>query len=222
MKRDAGASYALSTFFVLAGVLLAAVVAAFTIRGMIAPTTQTWTAWTTGALTLVSVLAVALWITGGVLASRVHRARRDRVSTFLTREERQQVLDAVARFEKTTSGEMRVHLAEHSQGDPTRAAVHAFEKLGMTRTRDRNGVMFFVSVRDHRVAVIGDAGIHERVPPDFWAGIVRAMELAFAQGRFADGLVEGISMVGACLVEHCPPRAGDVNELPDSLSDDRP
>jgi uncharacterized membrane protein len=166
------------------------------------------------------VLALALWVAGGLLALRVHRARHDRVVTFLNADERRHVLDAVARFEAATSGEIRVHLAERSDGDPVRAAVRAFEQLGMTRTRERNGVLLFVSVRDHGVAVVGDSGIHARVPEGFWADVVRAIELRFSEGRFADGLVEGIAMAGARLAEHFPPRAGDTNELPDSLSDD--
>jgi uncharacterized membrane protein len=222
MKRHthAGTSYALSVFFAVTGVVLAIVVAAITIRALIAPNTQSWTAWTTGALAVLGALAIALWLAGVVIALRVHRARRDRVATFLTAEERARVLAAVARFEAETSGEIRVHLAERSAGDPMRAAVRAFETLGMARTQERNGVLIFVSVRDHRVAVIGDAGIHERVPEGFWADVVRGIEVRFAEGRFADGLMEGIALAGEKLAEHFPPRPGDVNELPDSLSDD--
>jgi uncharacterized membrane protein len=90
----------------------------------------------------------------------------------------------------------------------------------MTRTRDRNGVLFFVSVRDHRVAVIGDSGIHSRVPENFWEDVVRVVEMNFAESRFTEGLIEGIAMAAGKLAEHFPPRPGDVNELPDSLSDD--
>jgi uncharacterized membrane protein len=222
MKRHphAGRAYALSAFLAGCGLVLALVVAFFSVRYLVAPNTQTWTAWTTTALASLGLLAIALWLSGGLLALRVHRARRDRVVTFLDARERERVLDAVAKFETRTSGEIRVHLEEESGGDPTRAAVRAFERLGMTRTRDRNGVLIFVSVRDQRVAVIGDAGIHERVPDGFWADVVLVIERHFAERRFSDGLVEGIALAGARLAEHFPHRAGDVNELPDSLSDD--
>ncbi|HEX6789897.1 MAG TPA: TPM domain-containing protein [Candidatus Krumholzibacteria bacterium] len=224
MKRHsrAGRAYALSAFFAVSGVVLALAVAFFTIRHLVlaAPNTQTWSAWTTGALASLGALAIALWVAGAVLAIRVHHARRDRVVTFLKAAERQRVLDAVAMFESRTSGEIRVHLAERSGDDPTRAAVEAFERLGMTRTRDRNGVLIYVSVRDHGVAVVGDAGIHERVPRGFWSDVVRAIEVRFAESRFAEGLVDGIAMAGTRLAEHFPPRPDDRNELPDSLSDD--
>jgi uncharacterized membrane protein len=222
MKRHlhGGKAYALSAFFGVSGMVLALVVSFFTVRHLVAPNTQSWSAWTTTGLVALGVLALALWVVGGLLALRVHRARHDRVVTFLDAGERRHVLDAVARFEAATSGEIRVHLAERSDGDPIRAAVQAFERLGMTRTRERNGVLFYVSVRDHGVAVVGDAGIHERVPEGFWANVVRSIETRFSEGKFAEGLVEGIAMAGAKLAEHFPPREGDVNELPDSLSDD--
>ena len=222
MKRDAhsGASYALSAFLAVSGGVLAVVVVAVSLRMMVAPRTQTWTVWTTGALSLLGLFALALWVAGFLIAKRVHRERRDRVHTFLSAEERARVMDALTKFETRTSGELRVHLAEHSFGDPTRAAVRAFEQLGMAGTKERNGVLFFVSVRDRHVAVIGDSAIHERVPSGFWDDMVRRMETHFAQGRFAEGLVEGIGVAGEHLAEHFPHRPGDVNELPDTISDD--
>jgi uncharacterized membrane protein len=221
MKRREGASpYALSAFLAVTGGVLAVVVAAFALREVITPRPQVWTVWTTTALAMLALVAVALWTAGAFIASRVHRTRRDRAQTFLTREERARVLEAVARFENVTSGEIRVHLAEHSHGEPTLAAVRTFERLGMTRTRERNGVLLFVSVRDRRVAVVGDAGIHSRVAESFWAEVVRAIEAHFAQGHFTEGLVTGIEMAGFRLAEFFPHRPGDKNELPDSISRD--
>jgi len=212
--------YALSAFLVVCGGVLAVVVSAFALRELIAPRIQTWSVWTTTAMAILSVLAIVLWVAGSYISSRAHRKRRDRVYTFLTPGERTRVLDAVKRFETLTSGEIRVHLAEHSHGEPTLAAVHAFESLGMTKTRDRNGVLFFVSVRDRRVAVVGDSGIHGNVPEGFWTGVVRSVEREFAKGRYAEGLIRGVEMAGARLAEHFPHGPGDVNELPDSISDD--
>ena len=108
MKRDkhAGTTYALSAFFAVSGMVIALVVALFTVRHLISPNTQSWNAWTTTALAALGGLAILLWLAGGILAFRVHRARRDRVVTFLNAEEREQVLRAVAQFEAGTSGEI--------------------------------------------------------------------------------------------------------------------
>lgn len=211
---------ALAAFLTAAGVVLAIVVAAIVLREFIAPPAQTWSAWTRGAILAISLLAIAFCVVGGLLSHRVHRTRRDSVRTLLTREDRARVAAAVRDAEAKTSGEIVVHLAERSQNMPTVDARKAFEKIGMMRTRERNGVLFFVSVRDKKLAVIGDKGIHEHVAQDFWTDVVKQVETSFAEKRFGDGLVEAIDRVGSELARHFPRRADDVNELPDAPSDD--
>lgn len=213
-----GALRALAAFCVAAGVVLAVVVAAFALRNWFAPPKQTWSVWTGGALVILSVAAVLLWILGALFARRVHNQLRDSVKSFLTPAEADRIATAIHAFETRTSGEIRVHLAERTLGEPTAAATRVFHRVGMTRTRDRNGVLFFVSIRDRRFAVVGDRGIHEAVPSEFWSGIIARVESGFREGRFADGLVEGIEMAGTALASHFPPRPGDVNELPDAMT----
>ena len=208
----------LAGFIVAAGLVLAAVVTVFALRDWLAPDRGTWSEWTGGALTALAAVAVALWIVGALLSRHAHRTRRDTVGSFLTRAEQGRVLDAIREFEADTSGEIRVHLAERTGKDPAITAARVFESLGMTRTRERNGVLFYVSIRDRRLAVIGDRGIHAAVPSEFWATVVARVESCFAAGRFADGLVEGIAMAGKALASHFPHRADDVNELPDVIS----
>ena len=210
-----------SAFLTAAGVVLAIVVAGVVLREFVAPPAQTWSAWTRGAIFVTSILAILFCVFGGLLSFYVHRARRDSVRTFLTRDERALVAGAVRNAEGETSGEIVVHLAERAQHMPTIDARKAFERIGMTRTRERNGVLFFVSVRDKKLAVIGDKGIHDHVSQDFWVDVIRQVESHFGEGRYGDGLAEGILRVGAELARHFPHRADDVNELPDSLSDDR-
>lgn len=208
-----------ATFLVTAGTVLMALAAGLSIREMLMPPEDTWPAWTSGTIVLLSLLAVVLWLFGAILSRRAHRARRDTVRTFLTTEERERVIAAIREFERKTSGEIRVHMQERIDGSAKDAAARAFDRLGMARTRDRNGVLFFVGVRDRRFAVIGDTGIYHAVPRDLWATVVTRVEARFAEGRYAGGLVDGIRMAGAALVEHFPPRPDDVDELPDGLSD---
>jgi uncharacterized membrane protein len=167
------------------------------------------------ALTLAGVLCA---LTGWIVRARALTASHETPATFLDAEDEERVLEAIAAFETKTSGELRVHLEEHVTGDVQRAAERAFETLGMTETRERNGVLFFVAARDHRFAVIGDAGIDERVPEGFWKEVVEAVREELAAGRPGEGLARGIRMAGRALVEHFPPREDDVNELPDEIS----
>lgn len=209
---------AVSAFLTAAGVVLAIVVAGVVVRELIAPPSYTWSAWTRGAIFVTSVIAITFCILGGLLSYHVHRSRRDSVRTFLTRSEREGVTHAIRDAEAKTSGEVVVHLAERAHDAPTVDARKAFEKSGLAKTRERNGVLFFVSTRDHKLAVIGDKGIHDHVAPEFWADVVKHVEARFGEGRFGDGLAEGIAMAGAELARYFPRRADDVNELPDTVS----
>ncbi len=211
---------AIAAFLTAAGVVLAILAAGVVLREFIAPPAQTWSAWTRGAILATSLLAIVFCVAGGLLSFHVHRARRDSVRTFLTRDERARVASAVRDAEAKTSGEIVVHVAHRAHYLPTLDARKVFEKMGMTNTRERNGVLFFVSVRDRKLAVIGDKGIHEHVAPDFWAEIVKDVEHHFAEGRFVEGLSQAIDRVGVELARHFPHRADDVNELPDVGTDD--
>jgi uncharacterized membrane protein len=207
-----------AAFLVAAGFVLALLVAGVVLREIVAPPAQTWSPWTSGAIIVTALLALVLWACGAVLSHRVRRERRDSVRTFLTHDEAERVSGALREAEASTSGELVVHLADRSHGAPTAEARKAFERIGMTRTRDRNGVLFFVSIRDHKLAVIGDEGIHASVPPEFWANVVKHVEARFGAGQYADGLVEGIRMAAVELAKRFPRRADDVNELPDAVS----
>jgi uncharacterized membrane protein len=218
---DAGRTLrTISAFFAAAGIVLVVFVAGVVLREIIAPPSQTWSAWTRGSVLVVSLLAIVLFLLGWMLSLRAHRVRRDSVSAFLTQDERERVARAIRETEAATSGEIVVHVTESTRTLPTLEARKAFERLGMTRTRERNGVLFFVAVRDRKLAVIGDKGINDRVPPSFWNDVIKHVESHLAEGRFGEGLAGGIEMVGVELARYFPPRADDVNELPDSITQD--
>jgi uncharacterized membrane protein len=88
----------------------------------------------------------------------------------------------------------------------------------MNRTEERNGVLFYLAIRNRKFAIIGDTGINARVPEGFWDKIKNIMESDFREKRFSDGLAKGILMAGNQLKEHFPHLTDDVNELPDEIS----
>ncbi len=163
-------------------------------------------------LSLISLLAA------GWLARAAHRARRDTAMDLLSSEESERVVAAIRAFEHRTSGEIRVHVDYESDRDPMARAGAVFAEFGMTETRERNGVLFYVAAFDRRLAVVGDTGIDAVTDESFWSRVVAKVERAFADGRPADGLIAGIEMAGAALAEHFPPRDDDVDELPDAIS----
>jgi uncharacterized membrane protein len=84
------------------------------------------------------------------------------------------------------------------------------------------GVLFYLAVEDRKFAVIGDAGINAKVPVDFWDTTKELMLKNFKEGKFTEGLSEGIIIAGKQLKTHFPHQKDDVNELPDEISFDKP
>ena len=136
---------------------------------------------------------------------------------IFTAEVRSDVRHAIKEAERITSGEIRVFADDKCKGEVLDRAALVFQKLGMHRTKDRNGVLIYLSVFDHKFAIIGDAGIHAKVPDDFWEKIKDAMKNYFEKGEFANGLTYGISEAGKALSEFFPRAKDDRNELPDHI-----
>ena len=137
---------------------------------------------------------------------------------FLSKEERQQVSAAIGAAENRTSGEIRVHLEDHIEDEVMDHAAFIFEELGMHRTRDRNGVLIYLSVVDRKIAVIGDAGINERVPDDFWNDVLALLKSHLAAGRRVEALTESVQMVGEKLRDFFPLKRDDTDELSNEIS----
>ncbi|MBP8959803.1 MAG: TPM domain-containing protein [Bacteroidales bacterium] len=144
-----------------------------------------------------------------------------KASSFFTKSEKNAILEAIKEAEKNTSGEIRVHIETHCKEDVLDRAVWIFKKLGMDKTRERNGVLFYLAVKDRKFAIIGDAGINSKVPEGFWNQIKEIMEKNFKEGRFAEGLSEGIRMAGEKLKEYFPYSKDDINELSNEISFDK-
>jgi uncharacterized membrane protein len=114
---------------------------------------------------------------------------------FLRRLDAAAVERAIARVETRTSGEIRVSIARFFVGSSRRLAEHAFARLGMHATRERNGVLLFIAPARHQVVVLGDEGIHALVGDGFWAAIAASVSSRFREGRYTDGVVEAIDAI---------------------------
>jgi len=137
---------------------------------------------------------------------------------FFSKEEKEEIKAAVKEAELSTSGEIRVHIDNHCKEDVMDRAAWWFGRLNMHKTEQRNGVLFYLAVKDHKFAILGDAGINAVTPENFWDHIKEKMLDHFSQAHFAVGLQEGILMAGQALKEHFPYQEGDVNELSDEIS----
>jgi uncharacterized membrane protein len=141
-----------------------------------------------------------------------------KASSFFSKEQQAQILAAVREAEMETSGEIRVHIESKLKGDVLDRAAWLFKKLGMHKTAERNGVLFYLAVSDRKFAILGDAGINAKVPTGFWDDISELLKNNFKDGKFTEGLSEGIFLAGEHLKIHFPHRKDDINELPDEIS----
>lgn len=139
---------------------------------------------------------------------------------FFTNKEKEQIVAAIGEAEKRTSGEIRIHVEAGSGKDPIVRAKEVFEKLGMTKTNQRNGVLIYLASSERRFAIIGDQGIDQVVPANFWEDTKEEMSRLFKDGRFTDGVCYGIQSVGEHLAAHFPYQRGDVNELSNDISEE--
>jgi len=142
------------------------------------------------------------------------------VENFFTKEEKKQITDAIAEAELNTSGEIRLHVEGKCKIDVLDRAAYVFEKLEMHQTAQRNGVLFYLAVYDRKFAILGDGGINQLVPENFWDEIKKTMLGYFKEAKFADGLSKGILMAGEQLKANFPYQTDDVNELSDEISFD--
>jgi len=142
------------------------------------------------------------------------------IKSFFSEEAKSLIVDEVKKAEKETSGEIRVHIENRCKGDVMDCAAYIFKKLEMHKTELRNGVLFYLAVKDHKFAILGDAGINAAVPDNFWDDVKETMLRDFKQERFAEGLMEGVQMAGEKLKEFFPYQTDDINELSDDISFD--
>jgi len=142
------------------------------------------------------------------------------VKKVFSEEEQQHIVHAIRDAEKNTSGEIRVHLDKTCYGDPYKRAITVFESLDMHKTAQRNGVLFYLSIEDRKLAIIGDKGINENVPADFWHAILEELVQLFKQGKLAEGLAVGIAKAGQQLSSFFPYQKNDRNELSNDISFD--
>ena len=104
------------------------------------------------------------------------------------------------------------------EGDPVARAIFIFDAIGMFDTRDRTGVLIYISLKSRMFAIIGDVGINAVIPQDFWSGIKENLSSFFSNGQITEGIIEAVNQTGIILKEHFPATDDNPNEQPDEIS----
>lgn len=137
---------------------------------------------------------------------------------IFTEQEQDKIVQAISLAESKTSGEIRL-VVERKIKDhvPMDRAASFFEKLEMHNTALRNGILIYIAFDDHAFAIIGDAGIHQKVTDSFWETVKEHMLEHFRTGNIAEGLIAGVQEAGEQLEHYFPKGEDDINELPNDI-----
>jgi putative membrane protein len=99
------------------------------------------------------------------------------------------------------------------------AARSAFVELAVSHTRDRSGVLVYVSLLERRIRVIADVGVKTSMPLAEWKSAAAALEGILQQhdddAAALEALAEAVESLGPTLAPHLPRRPDDTNELED-------
>jgi uncharacterized membrane protein len=145
-------------------------------------------------------------------------ASTETIKTFFSEEEKATIIKAIQAAEKNTSGEIRLHLENKCSRDPTHRAKEVFGNLKMNQTAQRNGVLLYISVQDHQVAIWGDEGINYHVGQAFWEDEINVIVTHFKAAKYVDGVCKAIEQIGENLKKYFPFDKNDRNELSDEIS----
>ena len=144
------------------------------------------------------------------------------VKKLFTKEDLAAIAAAISEAEKTTAGEIRVSIRQKRKRRERKLTVEEmarqeFHVLGMTKTKDRTGILIFLLLEDKKFFVLADDGIHTKVEDGTWDKIANEMSNHFFQKNFRLGIIHGVHSVGVELSKFFPRKSDDTNELPNDV-----
>ncbi len=97
-------------------------------------------------------------------------------------------------------------------------ATRHFLESGVYNTKNRTGILIFISQLEHRVELLADKGIAQNIPQEKWDSLVNHIIAGIKAKRLVPHLKEAISQCGQLLAVHYPIQTDDVNELKDDIA----
>lgn len=142
-----------------------------------------------------------------------------RKKPFFSNEENEKIVHSIQEAEKQTSGEVRIFVeARCKYVDALDRASEIFDRLEMEKTNLRNGVLFYIAVKDRQLAIYADKGIHEAAGENYWKTAVKDILSVFSKESIVAGIITSIHKIGQALKDHFPyDKNVDKNELPDEI-----
>ena len=139
------------------------------------------------------------------------------ISDFLSEAEQRAIADKISEIEACTDSELRVHVESFCKIDPVKRAAKVFHDLAMYKTKERNGVLFYIAIKDQKLAIWGDEGIDNHLGQAFWQVEIELMVKHFKEAKYYQGLDLAIAKIAEKLQELYP-FTGHKNELSNEIS----
>ena len=144
------------------------------------------------------------------------------VKQIFTKEDLTAIASAIGKAEKTTAGEIRVSIRQKRRWTEKKRTIEEiarkeFHLLGMTKTKNRTGILIFLLLEDKKFFILADDGIHAKVKEGTWEKIATEMSNHFSQKNFPMGIIHGVASVGEELSRFFPKKTDDTDELPNDV-----
>jgi uncharacterized membrane protein len=144
------------------------------------------------------------------------------VKNLFTKEDLTAIAAAIGEAEKTTAGEIRVSIRQKRRWRERKLSMEEmarreFHELGMTKTKDRTGILILLLIEDRKFFILADEGIHRKVEQGRWIKIAEEISSHFSQKNFLHGVIHGVRAVGTMLSQFFPRKSNDTNELPNDV-----
>jgi len=92
----------------------------------------------------------------------------DNPKDIFNEKEKKLITEAINLIESKTTCKIKIYVGKKSGSNPLMDARKIFENFGMKGLKDKNGVIFFITVKDKKLAIFGDDGINSKVGEIFW------------------------------------------------------
>ena len=140
------------------------------------------------------------------------------IYNFFDDDELLRISNKIKETEWKTAGEICISIKEkrsflQKKKTLRELAENEFYRLGIVKTRDSTGILFFLVLEERQFYILADKGINEKVSPNTWDQIKDKMQERFLNGAFYKGILFGIEEAGKILSAHFPVKTDDTNEL---------
>jgi uncharacterized membrane protein len=148
--------------------------------------------------------------------------QRRLIYNYLTDDELLRISNTIREVERKTSGEVAVSIKEKRKffsrnKSIEKLAEEEFNRVGVGKTKDRTGILFFLLLSEKKFMILADKGINDVTPKETWIKLKEELEVYFKKGEFSKGLIYGIRRAGEILALHLPVQPGDMNEISDKV-----